>query len=266
MAMNVTFQDGYFAVSKPDTDEFYVSSLNDGLNWDALDFASAEGQSDDLVAVESDHREMWLFGERTIEVWYNSGDVTFPFERVQGGFQETGCMATASIAKADNSLFWLGRDDRGWGIVYRADGYTPRRVSTHAIEKDIQSYDDVSDAFAYTYQQDGHIFYVLTFPSGNRTWVYDVSTNLWHKRSYYDGEDDIRHRGNCFAHFDEELIVGDYSNGKLYKLDLDTYTDDGDEIRRIRTAYHVHNERKRSVCTRYEIDMEFGVGLTSSCT
>lgn len=260
-ALNVTFQDGYFLVTKPDTDEFNISGLNDGFDWDALDFASAEGSPDNLVAVVADHREEWLFGTRTIEVWYNGGASDFPFERVQGGFQETGCMATHSIAKADNSIFWLGRDDRGEGIVYRADGYVPRRVSTHAIEKQIQSYETVSDAFAYTYQQDGHVFYVLTFPTGNATWVYDTSTNLWHERQFYDGESDSRHRGNCFAYFNGKLIVGDFENGKLYSYNLDTYTDAGDTIKRIRDAYHIHNDRKRSFCERYELDMEFGAGL-----
>ena len=261
-ALNVTFQDGYFIVTKPGTDEFHISALNNGGSW-GNDFASAEGAPDDLQSVISDHREIWLFGERTIEVWYNGGAADFPFERVQGGFQETGCLATHSVAKADNSLFWLGRDDRGFGVVYRADGYVPRRVSTHAIEKDIQSYSEVSDAFAYTYQQDGHVFYVLTFPTGNATWVYDTSTNLWHERQFYDGENDFRHRSNCFASLNDKILVGDFQNGKIYNLDLDKYDDDGETIKRIRDAYHIHNDRKRSMCNRYDIDMEFGAGIST---
>ena len=259
--LNVAFQDGYFIVTKPETDEFYISALSNGKSWDALDFASAEGFSDELVAVESDHRELWLFGEQTIEVWYNSGGSDFPFERIQGGFQETGCIATFSVAKMDNSIFWLGRDERGDGIVYRANGYVPQRVSTHAIEKAIQSYERKDDAFAYAYQQEGHLFYVLTFPTANATWVYDASTNLWHERQYYDGMEDFRHRSNCFCYLGGKLLVGDFLNGKIYEYDLDKYDDDGDTIKRIRDAYHVHNDRKRSTCFRYDLDMEFGIGL-----
>jgi hypothetical protein len=108
---------------------------------------------------------------------------TSPLQRIQGAFNELGCAAPYSVAKMDNGLFWLGRDRRGEGIVYRANGYSGVRISTHAVEWQIQQYADMSDAIAYTYQQDGHSFYVLVFPSANTTWVYDAATQAWHERA-----------------------------------------------------------------------------------
>ncbi|NBV89482.1 MAG: hypothetical protein EBR88_08245, partial [Betaproteobacteria bacterium] len=115
-----------------------------------------------LVALIIDHREAWLFGTNSVEVWYDSGAAQFPLERIQGAYNELGCAAPYSAAKMDNGLFWLGSDARGGGMVYRANGYTGQRISTHAVEYAIQSYANISDAIGYTYQQDGHSFYVLT--------------------------------------------------------------------------------------------------------
>ena len=260
----VAFQDGFFIVTTPDTDEIHISAINNGLSWDPVDFVSAEGAPDPLVGVICNHRELWAIGEETSEVYYNSGDVNFPFDRIQGAFIETGCVAPSTIAKADNTVFWLGRDRRGNGLVYRANGYAPEIVSTRAIEYQISTYSDISDAFAYTYQQEGHTYYVLTFPTGNATWVYDCSTQLWHERSWFDPIESTmnRHRGNCYAFFAGKHIVGDFENGKLYELDLNTFTDDGNLIRRIRSCPHIHKDRLRVLFHKFELDMEFGVGLS----
>ena len=161
-AVTVGYLDGYFVFNEPNSQRVWVTQLLDGSSIDPLDFASAEGSPDGLVAVNVDHREAWLFGTDSVEVWYNVGGTDFPLQRIQGAFNEIGCVATFSVAKLDNSLFWLGTDARGQGIVYKANGYTGQRVSTHAIEYAIAQYGNISDAFAYTYQQEGHGFYVLT--------------------------------------------------------------------------------------------------------
>jgi hypothetical protein len=173
-AVTVGYLDGYFVFNEPNSQRIWVTALLDGLSVDPLDFASAEGSPDGLVAVMIDHREAWLFGTNSTEVWYNSGNPDFPLERIQGAYNEIGCIAPYSVAKLDNTTFWLGADARGRGIVYRANGYQAVRVSTHAVEFAIQKYADMSDALAYTYQQDGHAFYVLVFPTADTTWVYDA--------------------------------------------------------------------------------------------
>lgn len=263
--ISVSSIDSYFIVVDGNTQLFFLSP--DGVNWDGADFATAEGAPDNLVACLADHRELWLFGQETIEVWADTGNVDFPFERIQGAFIETGCAAPYSVAKADNSIFWLMADARGNGMVYRAQGYIGQRISTHAIEKAIQGYSDVSDAIAYTYQQEGHTFYVLTFPTGNATWVFDVATSSWHQRAYMDPDTGAlgRHRSNCYVFFNGQHVVGDYEDGRLYAFDLDTYTDDGDYIKALRSCAHITDKKdlNRVFQHRLQVDIESGVGLVT---
>jgi hypothetical protein len=263
-AGTVGFLDGYFVFNEPQSQKVWVSELLDGGSIDPLSFASAEGSPDGLVAVFIDHREAWLFGTNSVEVWYDSGDLDFPLTRIQGAFNEFGCAATYSIAKLDNTIFWLGKDARGLGVVYRANGYTGQRVSTHAVEWQIQQYGDLSDAIAYSYQQDGHSFYVLTFPSADATWVYDVSTQAWHERAGFNNGSFTRHRSNCQANFDNETVLGDYQNGNLYKFDLDVYADNGSIqkwLRSWRALPTGENNLKRTAQHTLQLDAETGVGL-----
>jgi hypothetical protein len=203
-------------------------------------------------------------GTGSVEVWNDTGANDFPLERISGAFNEIGCLSPYSIAKLDNGIFWLGSDPRGRGIVYRANGYTGIRVSTHAVEWQIQSHSRIDDAIAYAYQKDGHPFYVLTFPTANKTWVFDVSTGLWHERAS-GNQNQYRHRSNCFVSFNDELVVGDFQNGKLYAFDSEVYTDDG-QIQKWERSWRAlppgSNDLNRSTQHRLQIDMETGVGLS----
>jgi hypothetical protein len=187
-------------------------------------------------------------------------------ERIQGAFNEIGCVSAYTIAKMDNGLFWLGTDARGQGIVYRANGYTGVRISTHAIEYAIAQYGNISDAIAYTYQQEGHAFYVLSFPSGNATWVYDVSTQAWHERAGFDNGEFMRHRSNCQCNFGGNIIVGDFENGNIYTFDLDVYADNGGIqkwLRSWRALPTGQNNLKRTAHHSLQLDCEAGVGLNT---
>lgn len=264
-AVTVGYLDGYFVFNEPNSQRIWITSLLDGLSIDPLDFASAEGSPDLLVSIMVDHREAWLFGENSVEVWYNSGDIDFPLTRIQGAYNEIGCIAPYSCAKLDNSVFWLGADARGQGIVYRADGYNGVRVSTHAVEYHIQQYSMLSDAVGYTYQQDGHAFYVLIFPTANTTWVYDAATGSWHERASFLNGDFKRHRSNCQARFNGKPLVGDFQNGNLYFYDL-TYYQDHDApqkwLRRWRALPTGQNNLKRTIHYQLQLDCQTGVGLT----
>jgi len=236
-AGSLDFQGGFFIFNQPNSDIFWIYDGSGSI--DLLDNAVAESGADHLVAVLVDHNELWLFGTSTIEVWTNVGGADFPYQPISGAFIESGLAAASSPAKLDNSIFWLGSDTRGGAVVYRAQGYTPARVSTHAIELAIQGYERVDDAIGFAYQQEGHSFYVLSFPTGNATWVFDVATGLWHERAYMDPETGElgRHLANCHSFFRPigEHVVGDYRNGNLYAFDLDTYTDNGDYIKWMRS-------------------------------
>jgi hypothetical protein len=209
---------------------------------------------------------VWAFGTNSIEVWYDSGATDFPLQRIQGAFNELGCAAPYSVAKMDNGLFWLGRDRRGQGIVYRANGYTGVRISTHAVEWQIQQYADLSDAIGYTYQQDGHSFYVLIFPTANTTWVYDAATQAWHERAGFVNGFFTRHRSNCQMAFNNKIVVGDFEDGNIYAFDLDDYSDNGEIQKWLRTWRALPtgtNTLKRTAQHTLQLDCESGVGINS---
>lgn len=256
----VVFQDGYFIFNKPSSGQFYISGLND-ITIDPLDIATSEGKPDNIVGHISVHRDLWMFNERSAEIYYNSGNADFPFERIQGAFIEYGCAARASIAKMANSVFWVGVDDNGHGIVYMATGYNPQRISTHAVELAIQGYDDFSDAVGFCYQQSGHNFYVLNFPSADTTWVFDISMGMWHERAYTNDGNLERHRANFHAFAFDKHIVGDYENGKIYELSTSVYTDAGQPITRKRVAPHASGSLNRVTHNKFQLDIETGVGL-----
>lgn len=263
-AQTVGFIDGYFVFNQPNTQKFWVTALYDGADINALDFASAEGNPDNVVALIVDHGEIWIFGSNSVEVWYDAGLADFPLARVQGAFNELGCIAPYSVAKMDNTIFWLGQDARGRGIVYRAKGYAGERVSTHAVEWQIQSYDTLGDAVGYTYQQDGHSFYVLNFPTANTTWVYDVATSVWHERASFEDSAFTRHRGNCQMSYNNEIVIGDYQNGNIYAFDLDVYSDNGGTqkwLRSWRALPTGQNDLKRTTQHSLQLDCQTGVGL-----
>jgi hypothetical protein len=266
-ALTVGYLDGYFVFIQPNTQKLWVTALLEGTSVDPLDFASAEGSPDNLVSMIVDHREVWLYGTNSVEVWYDAGNADFPLQRIQGAYNEIGCAATFSVAKLDNGLFWLGADARGQGIVYRANGYTGQRISTHAIEYAIAQYPIISDAVAYTYQQEGHAFYVLTFPTANATWVYDVSTQAWHERAAFSNGLFLRHRSNCQMAFNSEIVVGDFANGNLYAFDLDVYADNGSPqkwLRSWRALPTGQNNLTRTAHHSLQLDCESGVGINNS--
>lgn len=250
----VTYQDGYFIFDRKGTGQFFISDLL-SVQFSPLDFATAEGQPDNLIAVLSDHRELFLFGTETIEVWYNSGAADFPFERNQGAFIEKGCAAPYGISKVNNTVYFVGSDL----MVYQMSGYTPVRISTHAVEQTFKEA-DLSDAFSYTYHDQGQLFYVLTIPSKKLTWCYDISTGAWHIReSYHFG----RHQSNCSIFFALKTLVGDFQNGRIYQMTGNYYTDDGEPIIRTFVLPTVNQGRDFLTIDSLEFDMSSGVGLVS---
>jgi hypothetical protein len=266
-ADQVTFQDGYFIANKQGSQQFFISGLYD-ITWDALDIASVEGSPDDLIGLISMNQNLHLFGSQSVEVFYNSGDADFPFTRIQGAVVDVGCAAAFSIAKLDNSIYWIGGDDSGTGIVYRMKGYNAERVSNAAVESVIRSVDpdDLADARAWAYQQSGHLFYCLNLPGIDSTWVFDASTSLWHERTYHDLFGDIRHRADCHAAAFGENVVGDFENGNIYALDKSKYTDDGTPIVRIRAAPHISNGLRNLFHSSFQLDMETGVGVETAAS
>lgn len=264
-ADQVTFIDGYFVFNKSGTAQFFISGLND-ITFDALDTATAEGSPDALVGTMASNQNVFLFGSKSIEVYYNSGDPDFPFSRIQGAVIDFGCAAPFSVAKLVGSLYFLGGDSTGSGIVYRMNGFQPQRISTSAIEAVIRELttDQIAEARGFTYQQGGHLFYCLNIPGLESTWVYDATTEFWHERTYLNLWSFERHRADCHALAYGENVVGDYENGNIYALDPDTYTDNGTAIARIRAAPHFSKGLKLIRHNMFQLDMETGVGTSGT--
>lgn len=257
------FLDSYFIAAKPDSKQFYFSAPNDGTTWDPLEFSTKEGYPDNIASIIADHEELWLFGtHKSTEVWRNEGDATMAggFRRDPGGFQHIACMAPWSVVNHDQGVSWLGGDTRGRPVAYRAQGFQPQRISTHAIEQAWAGYSSVSDCYAYAYTDHGHSFYVMNFMTGNATWVYDTTTGLWHERGYYNGSTVEKHRGRCHAFAFGKHLVGDHTTGAIYQMSSGTYTDNGTAIHRIRTAPHVAEENRRIAHHEFVLDLEVGSG------
>lgn len=227
--------------------------------WDPLYFASKTGYNDRLVTLAVCHREIWLLGSQTSEVWYNAGNAGFPFALFPGTFIQHGCAAKYSVAKHDLNVFWLSQDDDGQGIVVMGSYYKAERISTYAIENAIAGYSRIDDAIGFTYQQGGHIFYVLTFPTADRTWVYDKQTDLWHERNSIDANGvEHRWRPNCAVNAYGTVVALDYQNGKLYKLDLNSFNEDGLPIVRRRGFPHLVSNGNRVSYACFRADIQCG--------
>lgn len=263
---HVAWQDGYFIHTVPSTGRFQISGLN-ALTYNALDVATAEGRPDNLVTVISANRLLWLFGELSTEVWWNSGEADFPFARNQAAFIETGTAAAGSCVRAGGSVAWVGNDERGKGTVWHARGDQPVRISTHAVEHALSGYSLLSQASAFAYQQGGHEFYQLSVPASNidtgGTWVYDFSTGLWHERSHLGQRGDEPHRAWVGTVAHGLMVVGDRQDGRLYTYELAHYLDDGQPIRRMRQTAHISQGEKRLRFHSLELQAAPGVGLAS---
>lgn len=261
---SITYQDGYFIVTVPASGNFRISDLNSSTNWIDTDFATAEGSGDKLKACISDLRQVWLLGEFTTEVYDNNGDADFPFGRLQAGFMQKGIVAPATLCRFDNSLVWLSKDERGHGLLVQANGYTPVTISPQQINWKWSRYTSIDDAFAFVYQIEGHEFYVITFPTGNATWVYDARDKQWHQwSSNISGNEQSRHRSNCHAFAFGRHYVGDYNSGKVYTIEPDVYTEDGTTIIRDRISVNLENDDRRISIDEVQIECQPGVGLVS---
>lgn len=259
----VTFLDGYFIVPKNGTPNFYISALYDGLSWNALDYSNASGNPDNLVCAKAESGILWLPGNISTEVFQDTGAAAFPLERIPGAIIQTGCASGYTVQSLDNSIFMLGIDDLGRGVVWRSNGLSIRRVSTQAIESIIATSPDLSGSYAYVYHERGHAFYCLNVRGLSTTLCFDASTESWHERQYYDKITNTyqQHRASCHFFFDQKNLIGDRINGKIYRQSHDIYDFAGEEIHRSRTAPHLASEKQNNSFSSFELDMETGVGL-----
>lgn len=252
-AKRMAVLDSYGGFIEPDSGRFFVCDLNNFKVYDSLDFATAEGNTDNLVSIESNSRQFVLFGEESIELWDNVGGSGFPFLRVSNGYIENGCGASYSTCSADNTVFWLDQDR----IFRRLEGITPRRISNDGIEQRWQDYARVDDATSVTHVHDGHTFVSITFPSAGATWSFDINTQEWHERQSY-GYDHWRAAWIVKAY--NKTLVGDTQTGNIGEIHAGTHTEWGNPLVREATTSSVYEENREIQHDRLEIDLEVGHG------
>ncbi len=269
-ATNVAEIDGIFIFNQPGTQKFYTSPIY----WNGTDpfngtfFALKDNSSDNLVTLVEKNRELWLIGENTTEPWYVAGNANFPFSRIEGAMMQIGCEAHQSIVKTGKGLIWLGHSERGGNYVVMAQGgsYDFSIISTPAISWVLNQYPVVTDAIGYVYTEEGHEFYVLVLPTADVTWVYDLTTELWHQRASFDPATGLFHRQrvNCSANFNNIQIGGDYANGRIYWQTRTAFTDDQYPLVAVRRTSHIwdKNDRNRVNNTRLQVDFFPGQGNT----
>lgn len=268
-ATNVMELDGWFVFNQPGTQKFFTSpNYWDGVtDFDGTYFALKDNSQDNLVTLVQNNRELWMIGEATTEPWYNQGGVNFPFGRVDGAMIQMGCAAAQSVARTGKGLIWLGRSERGENSVVMTQGYQYTVVSTPAISWALNQYPVVSDAIGYTYTEEGHEFYVLTLPTADVTWVYDLTTQLWHQRASFDPAAGKFHRQrvNCLVNFAGNRVGGDYANGRIYRQSRDYFADDQYPLVALRRSAHVwdKSDRARVMHSRLQIEFFPGCGLST---
>jgi hypothetical protein len=250
--------DTYFVFNRPGTNNYYIS-LTQSTGFDPLDIAAKASSPDYIQVAIVMHDEIWLIGRLSTEVHYDTGASDFTFGKMPGVFIEHGTVAPYSVCKYDLSIYWLSQNEAGDLIVLRGNNYAAERISTHAIEAEFGSYETVEDCIAFVFQMGGHAFVQFTFPTADKTWVYDQSTEQWHEREWIDGDGaPHRHRANCSAFAYGKNICGDWENGNLYEMDLETYTDNGAPITYIRSFPHMVEDGNRVTYQRFIADMEVG--------
>lgn len=263
---------GYVVALQANTTTFYFSS-NDGATWPALNFQNSEAYPNSLVNIITDHTELWVFGNRRTQVYVVGDDPSAPLVALSAGVIEMGLSAKRAVVKMDNSIFWLGQNRDGENMVWRANGYTPVRISTHAVENAFRGYGFYANATMQSLQINGHSCLRLTFPSANNglgaTWEYDASlpTEMaWREVAWWNTELGRfeRHRGNCYASAFGKILVGDHSNGFIYEMGPDFYSDFGYPLRYERRAPHVTRENKFIRYKNFEVVAQTGVGLTGA--
>ena len=258
------FSDGYFLALKFNSIQFNFSALENGLSWPTASFANKSQSSDNILSLLVDHKEVWLFGSKTTEIWYNTGDPTNPFAPIQGVLIEHGILAPRSAVKVNNTICWLGQDSDGSGMAWYANGYTPERFSTHGVEQQWQSYGvTLADAIGWAYQENGHSFYVVTFPTANKTWAFDFASQMWHERLFWNGSDYDAHLGRCHAYAFGKHLLGSRLDGTIYHQSLSYYDDDGSILRRMRRSPHIDADQRFVEYASAELECQHGVGLLS---
>lgn len=265
-AQRIAFIEGWLILNQPNTRTFYTTGPSPySILFPGLFFALKDSSTDNLITLFENNRELWLIGERTSEVWFNAGGANFAFQRIPGVGPQIGCAAVNSISRGGAQLVWLGRNEQGQNMVVCTNQYSFTRISNHAVEHAITGYPVVSDAIGYCYEDEGHLFYMLIFPTADATWCYDFVSQTWAKRLSWQQSAGVyhRHRSNCYMDFGDIRIIGDYQTGQLHQMSRQFYTDAGQPLRALRRTPPIWEQQNRERVFHSQLQTEWtpGTGL-----
>jgi hypothetical protein len=260
--LQIDFCDGYFFAVIQNSNTFQVSNLEDGTTWNGLFISTISYFPDNIVSMKVDHREVWFLSGKKTMAYYNCGAGYPPFIPIQGAFLEDGCAATFATVTANDTICWIAKNDRGQGIAKMMGSYIGTRISTLAVEFAWQSYTTIADAVGYAYQDQGHNFWVIRFPSANVTWVYDFMTSLWHKRGFWEQNSGTysAHRSTCHTFNFGMHLVGDWNSGTVYRMSIGIYTDFGNPLVWERGGPNISAENEWIYFKMIQFDFQKGLG------
>jgi stabilization protein len=250
-AKRMAVMDNYGGFVEPKSGRWFICDLANFTVYDPLDFATAEGNPDGLLSIESNNQQFILFGSESIEMWDNTGRSGFPFERNPNGYVESGCGAPYATCSADNTVYWIDQHR----LARRLEGNVARRFSTDGVEEKWQDYSTITDATAIPYVFDGHTFVVFTFPTAGAVWVYDINTQEWHER----GSIGYNHwRVAWIVEAYDKTLVGDTESGNIGTLSATTYTEWGRHLVREGTSGAIVDHGRWIYHDRLELDLDVG--------
>lgn len=270
LVTQLMYIDGFFLALVASSQTIYASNAFDATTWPPLQIKTINTFSDNVIGMQADHRLLWIFGAKETEIDYDAGSFPFPLQAMPSGFIEQGIVAQNAIVQLDNAIFVIGqRNDQGQAMAYRTNGFSFQRISTHPVEMAWQQYSKISDGVGFAYQENGHSFWVITFPTAQATWSYDTATGLWHRRGFWNAALGAQQAALPICHtfnFGKHL-VGDRQSGKTYQMSSPVQagggwnfvTDNGVLIHRLRRTPHLAQEHQWARYAELEVYLETGV-------
>lgn len=250
---SLAYEGGYFIAHAENTKNFYESELNDGTDYNQLDYAIVTTKPDNIVCVVVSYSEVYAIGSISSEVYYNSGASSFSFSKVPGGNIPCGTVSPKSPVEVLGTIIMLNNNR----VIVTASTQ-PMKLSDRHIDENISKMVTVSDALSFSFTERGHTFLVETFPSEDKTFVLDMTTKFWYDWQTNGG----RWRPNCYARCYDKHLAGDYKNGKIYEISSTTYKDGDDYILRQRSMPLPITNGPVNVPS-FRLEMEAGVGIES---
>jgi hypothetical protein len=258
----VEYSDGYFIVSLGGTNKFQISNILDGTTWQGIFVNAVSVFPENIVSIKVNHRELWVFGSQHCQPYQDTGSSSI-FDPIPGALMETGSAAILGPCLLDNSVFWIDESVRGGRSAWRANGYTPQRISTYAVETDLATYADISGMVTYAYQDQGHTFWTIYIPGAQWTWCYDVAEGIWHKRAAWNAGTASfgPHKSWNHVYAWGMNLVGDWSTGNIYEMSTKYLDENGTDIRRLRRSPTIENEMDWIYHQELTVDFDTGLGL-----